>query len=184
MPHDKANFSSNRYNRRSLRRDLRTNGTSAEAVLWGSLRAKQIEGTQWRRQFSIGPFILDFYAPQLKLCIELDGEPHYTPDGADYDLRREEWLFREHGIRTIRFENNDIFRHNESIVEYIRKVTREILKEREHPTNCPSVYSERSLQRVASMASRAERGECSALHDGVVGARRAGAFQAKRGAKS
>ena len=39
-----------------------------------------------------------------------------------------------------------------------------------------SVYSERSLQRVASMASRAERGECSALHDGVVGARRAGAL--------
>ena len=148
MPHDKANFSSNRYNRRSLRRDLRTNGTSAEAVLWGCLRAKQIEGIQWRRQFSIGPFILDFYAPQLKLCIELDGEPHYTPDGADYDLRREEWLFREHGVRTIRFENNDIFRHNESIVEYIRKVTREILKEREYPTNCPSVYSERSLQRV------------------------------------
>ena len=140
MPHDKANFSSNRYNRRSLRRELRTNGTSAEAVLWGSLRAKQIEGIQWRRQFSIGPFILDFYAPQLKLCIELDGEPHYTPDGADYDLRREEWLFREHGIRIIRFENNDIFRHNESIVEYIRKVTRDILKEREHPTNCPSVY--------------------------------------------
>ena len=43
--------------------------------------------------------------------------------------------------------------------------------------NSPSVYSERSLQRVASMASRAERGECSALHDGVVGARRAGELQ-------
>ena len=46
--------------------------------------------------------------------------------------------------------------------------------------NSPSVHSERSLQRVASMASRAERGECSTLHDGVVGARRAGALQAKR----
>ena len=46
--------------------------------------------------------------------------------------------------------------------------------------NSPSVHSERSLQRVASMASRAERGECSALHDGVEGARRAGALQAKR----
>jgi hypothetical protein len=46
--------------------------------------------------------------------------------------------------------------------------------------NSPSVHSERSLQRIASMASRAERGECSALHDGVVGARRAGALQAKR----
>ncbi len=127
MPHNKADFSSNRYNRRTLRRDLRNNGTPAEATLWHSLRAKQIENIQWRRQFSIGPFILDFYAPQLKLCIELDGEPHYTPEGHDYDMQREEWLFREHGIRTIRFENSDVFRHNESIVEYIRKVTKEIL---------------------------------------------------------
>ncbi|MDO5461725.1 MAG: DUF559 domain-containing protein, partial [Bacteroidales bacterium] len=99
MPHNKADFSSNRYNRRTLRRDLRNNGTPAEATLWHSLRAKQIENIQWRRQFSIGPFILDFYAPQLKLCIELDGEPHYTPEGHDYDMQREEWLFREHGIR-------------------------------------------------------------------------------------
>ena len=140
MPHDKENFNSNRYNRRTIRRNLRSNGTAAEAVLWHSLRGKQIEGIQWRRQFSIGPFILDFYAPQLKLCIELDGQPHYTPESADYDLQREEWLLREHGIRTIRFENNDAFRHNESIVEYIREVTRDILKEREHLANSPSVY--------------------------------------------
>ena len=52
-----------------------------------------------------------------------------------------------------------------------------------HFSHSPSVYSERSLQRVALMASRAERGECSALYDGVVGARRAGALQAKRVAK-
>ena len=135
MPHDKANFSSNRYNRRSLRRDLRTNGTSAEAVLWGCLRAKQIEGIQWRRQFSIGPFILDFYAPQLKLCIELDGEPHYIPEGSAYDMQREEWLLRVHGIRTIRFENVDVFRHNESIIEYIRAITKDILRTQEYPAS-------------------------------------------------
>ncbi len=140
MPHDKTNFHSNRYNRRTLRRDLRSNGTAAEAVLWRSLRAKQIEGVQWRRQFSIGAYILDFYAPQLKLCIELDGEPHYTPEGTEYDKQREEWLLKVHGIRTIRFENSDVFRHYESIIEYIREVTKEVLKEREHPTNCPSVY--------------------------------------------
>ena len=140
MPHDKANFNSNRYNRRTLRRDLRCNGTAVEAVLWRCLRAKQVEGVQWRRQFSIGAYILDFYAPQLKLCIELDGDPHYTPGGCAYDMQREEWLLRVHGIRVIRFENVDVFRHNESIIEYIREVTREILKERKHPPSCPSVY--------------------------------------------
>ena len=140
MPHDKANFSSNRFNRRTTRRELRTNGTAAEAVLWTRLRAKQVEGIQWRRQFSIGPFILDFYAPRLKLCIELDGDPHFTPEGANYDLQREDWLLREYGIRTMRFENSDIFRHNESIVEHIREVTRDLINEREHHTNSPSVY--------------------------------------------
>ena len=146
MPHDKADFSSNRYNRRFLRRDFRSNGTAAEATLWRFLRAKQIENIQWRRQFSIGPFVLDFYAPQLKLCIELDGDPHYTPEGHEYDKQREEWLFIEHGIRTIRFENSDVFRHNESIIEYIRKMTREILddtimnKNGQHHRNSPSVY--------------------------------------------
>ena len=48
MPHNKADFSSNRYNRRTLRRDLRNNGTPAEATLWHSLRAKQIENIQWK----------------------------------------------------------------------------------------------------------------------------------------
>ena len=135
MPHDKANFNSNRYNRRTLRRDLRSNGTAAEAVLWRCLRAKQVEGVQWRRQFSIGVYILDFYAPQLKLCIELDGEPHYTPEGSAYDMQREEWLLRVHGIRTIRFENVDVFRHNESIIEYIRAITKDILRTQEYPAS-------------------------------------------------
>ena len=146
MQHDKANFNSNRYNRRTLRRDLRRNGTSAEAALWSCLRAKQLEGIQWRRQFSIGPYILDFYAPLLKLCIELDGEPHYTPEGHDHDIQREEWLLREHGIRTIRFENSDVFRHNEGVIEYIRKMTKDILdntitnEKGQHHPNSPSVY--------------------------------------------
>lgn len=131
MPHEKSKFSINRYNRRTLRRDLRSNGTAAEAVLWRCLRAKQVEGVQWRRQFSIGAYILDFYAPQLKLCIELDGEPHYTPEGSAYDMQREEWLLGVHGIRTIRFENVDVFRHNESIIEYIRAITKDILRTQE-----------------------------------------------------
>ena len=131
MSHDKSKFSVNRYNRRTLRRDLRSNGTAAEAVLWRCLRAKQVEGVQWRRQFSIGTYILDFYAPQLKLCIELDGDPHYTPGGCVYDMQREEWLLRVHGIRTIRFENVDVFRHNESIIEYIRAITKDILRAQE-----------------------------------------------------
>ncbi len=110
-----------------LRKELRNEGTAAEATLWLSLKGRQVEGMRWRRQFGVGPYILDFYCPQLHLCIELDGAPHYTIQGGENDLQREEWLLQEHGIRTIRFENKDIFINHEGVLEYIREVTREIL---------------------------------------------------------
>ena len=110
-----------------LRKELRNEGTAAEATLWLSLKGRQVEGMRWRRQFGVGPYILDFYCPQLHLCIELDGAPHYTIQGGENDLQREEWLLQEHGIRTIRFENKDIFINQEGVIEYIREVTREIL---------------------------------------------------------
>ena len=86
---------------------------------------------RWRRQFGIGPFILDFYCPQLRLCIELDGAPHNTIEGSTYDLQREQWLLRTKGIRTIRFENVDIFKRHDEVVEHIREVTKEILSQPE-----------------------------------------------------
>ena len=110
-----------------LRKELRNEGTAAEATLWLSLKGRQVEGMRWRRQFGVGPYILDFYCPQLHLCIELDVAPHYTIQGGENDLQREEWLLQEHGIRTIRFENKDIFINHEGVIEYIREVTREIL---------------------------------------------------------
>ena len=110
------------------RRELRNEGTSAEAVLWLSLKGRQIEGMRWRRQFGVGPYILDFYCHQLRLCIELDGALHYTMQGGENDLLREEWLLRTHGIRTIRFENKDVFIHHEAVIEYIREITKGILK--------------------------------------------------------
>ena len=111
----------------TIRKELRNGSTAAESTLWLSLKGRQVEGMRWRRQFSVGPYILDFYCPQLRLCIELDGAQHYTMQGGENDLLREEWLLREHGIRTIRFENKDIFINHEGVIEYIREVTRKIL---------------------------------------------------------
>ena len=99
------------YNQKGLkekRKALRSNSTSAEAILWKMLKAKQIEGKRWRRQFSIGNFILDFYCPEIKLCIELDGSEHYTVSGQFNDERREEFL-KSQGITIIRFENKEIW---------------------------------------------------------------------------
>jgi very-short-patch-repair endonuclease len=63
------------------RKALRNNLTSAEATLWLCLKNKQLEGKRFRRQFSIGNYIVDFYCPEQKLAIELDGQGHFTVQG-------------------------------------------------------------------------------------------------------
>ena len=111
------------YNQKDLkekRKELRSNSTSAEAVLWSMLKGKQIEGKRWRRQFSIGYYILDFYCPEIKLAIELDGNEHYTVIGKFNDERREEYL-KSLGITIIRFENKDIWYSTEHVIETIRE---------------------------------------------------------------
>ena len=78
--------------------------TMAERTLWSMLRREQ-RGLRFRRQHPIGPFILDFYCPAAKLCIEVDGPAH--AEKADYDARRDRWL-AERGIRVLRVSADDV----------------------------------------------------------------------------
>ena len=105
------------------RKTLRTNGTPEEAVLWTALKGCKINNRKWRRQFSVGPFILDFYCPTLKLGIELDGAQHFAPGGCEADDARTNYL-REQGIRIIRFENRDIWNSFDGVIEIIQKETK------------------------------------------------------------
>ena len=98
-----------------IRRELRSHGTSAEGALWNMLKRKQIAGLQFRRQFSVGNYVLDFYCPALKLAIELDGDYHYHMDMPDRDWARDRELLEKYGIKTVRFENKIVFQHPESI---------------------------------------------------------------------
>ena len=114
------------FNQKELkdaRRDLRHNTTSAEAIMWTELKGRKINNRQWRRQHSVGPFIIDFYCPALKLGIELDGAPHYAAGGAEADEARTQFL-NNHGIRIIRFENKDIWTSLEGVLEIIDKETK------------------------------------------------------------
>ena len=72
----KPPFKFNPTPQKTFRQHLRKQGTVAEAVLWRILKNEQIEGVKFRRQFGAGNYILDFYASELKLAIELDGAPH------------------------------------------------------------------------------------------------------------
>ena len=98
--------------------------------MWTQKRSRQIEGVKFRRQFSIGPYILDFYSPEIRLCIELDGKDHFTSSGDRYDYKRTEFLKNEHNIVTIRFENKDIFNSLASVLEEIRRTIASIKNEK------------------------------------------------------
>ncbi len=115
---------SNRKELREERKVLRTFGTAAEAVLWTSLKARRLDGWRWRRQFSIGSYILDFYCPKAKLCIELDGASHFTPYGLEADSNRSQFLSKL-GIRVLRFENRVLTETPELVIETIRNALSE-----------------------------------------------------------
>lgn len=66
----------NRKHLKDFRKELRNNSTKAESRLWKVLRKRQLEGRKFRRQHSIGNYIVDFYCPEEKLIVELDGAIH------------------------------------------------------------------------------------------------------------
>ena len=100
------------------RKALRNNLTPAEAILRLSLKNKQLEGRRFRRQFSVGNYILDFYCPEEKIAVELDGKHHFTPEGRADDEERDLFLAAE-GIKVLRFENKLIFTQIVNILDQI-----------------------------------------------------------------
>jgi very-short-patch-repair endonuclease len=50
----------------------------AEIILWSRSKGRQLGGYKFRRQYSVEYFMIDFYCPELKLAIEVDGDSHYT----------------------------------------------------------------------------------------------------------
>ena len=102
-----------------FRKDLRNNLTPTEAKLWKVLQNKNLEGRKFRRQHSVGNYILDFYCPAEKLAVELDGEVHFSDTARAFD--RERTLFLENcGIRVLRFENKLVFEDLEWVLGVIR----------------------------------------------------------------
>lgn len=112
------------HNRKDLvsnRRHLRNNMVQAEIILWSRLKGKALLGLKFRRQHSVGNYILDFYCPLLKLGIELDGQTH--ENSFDYDNKRQVYI-ESLGIRILRFNNIDIYNGLELVLEEIARQSR------------------------------------------------------------
>ena len=110
------------FNRKYLkqkRKELRNNPTQAEAFLWGHLKGSQLGGRKFRRQASIKSFIVDFYCPEEKLAVELDGDLHLDEEVKKYDEGRTKKI-KEEGIKLIRFENQEVLLNLNSVLSEIK----------------------------------------------------------------
>ena len=111
----------NRPYLKAIRKSLRNHSTSAEATLWKTLQHRKVANLKFRRQHSIGNYVLDFYCPSLKLGIELNGEFHSGPVVEQKDRDRDSEL-KKLGIEVLHFENRWVFEYLQDIIEAIEEV--------------------------------------------------------------
>lgn len=102
------------------RKELRNNATPAEQKLWRILKHSNLGGYKFRRQHSVGPYVLDFYCPTKKLALELDGDSHFTDEALVYDRERTAYL-NGLGIKVLRFLNTDVYERIEAVCERIQE---------------------------------------------------------------
>ncbi len=99
-------------------RKLRSSMTNAEVKLWKYLRMRQIAGVKFLRQRPIGDYIVDFYAPETKLIIEVDGGQYYEDKGLEYDEIRDAYLKRL-SLKVLHVSNLDVLYNIEGVVKKI-----------------------------------------------------------------
>ncbi len=103
----------------TFRTALRARLTPSEATLWKYLQRSKLDGRKFRRQHSIGNYILDFYCSSERLAVELDGEVHCNDRAQLYDYERKLFLL-SYGVKVIRFENFLVFEEPEYVFALIR----------------------------------------------------------------
>ncbi|MBU0489426.1 MAG: endonuclease domain-containing protein [Bacteroidetes bacterium] len=104
---------------KETRKVLRKNMTPAELALWEMLKEKKLLGRKFRRQYSIGNYIADFYCTSEKIVIELDGQHHFSKEGIDKDKERDKFLV-DLGMKVLRFENKEVLDNLTEVLKIIK----------------------------------------------------------------
>jgi very-short-patch-repair endonuclease len=99
--------------------EMRHEMTRAETKLW--LELLRDFTPRVRRQRPFGRFIVDFYCAAHKVVIEVDGGPHFTPDGLAYDAERTAFL-EGLGLRVIRFSNLEVLENLAGVGEQLSQL--------------------------------------------------------------
>lgn len=111
------------YNQREnkeKRKALRYNQTETEAMLWNEIRGSRL-GIRFRRQFGIGSYIVDFYAPRVRLVIEIDGSIHTLEVIRSNDAERQKSI-EGLGLKFLRFTTEEIQGNMGLVLQRIRQL--------------------------------------------------------------
>jgi very-short-patch-repair endonuclease len=111
-------------NLKHLARQLRNNMTDSEKMLWACLRGRQLMDVQFYRQKPIGECTVDFYAPKMKLVVEVDGSQHRNEGDAAEDRVRDEFMSKL-GLKVLRFNSREVLKEPQSVLETIYITMRE-----------------------------------------------------------
>ena len=111
-----------------LAKRLRRNSTDAESVLWQRLRGRQLAGLKFRRQATVGPYVVDFLCAEARLVVEADGGQHSEARDAERTA-----FLNARGVAVIRFWNNDILANTDGVLASIMIAA----EERQEPSPNP-----------------------------------------------
>ncbi len=111
-----------------IARQFRKEPTPSEAILWQALRGKKLDGVKFRRQQPIGPFVVDFFAPAVRLVVEVDGPIHETQREAD---RQRQQLLEATGLKILRLTAHEV---ENNLPASLQKIREAILKHRTPPS--------------------------------------------------
>ncbi len=123
-------------------RELRTNSTEAERLLWLRLRRYR---PRFTRQLVVNPYIVDLACREARLAIELDGGQH--AEAADYDNRRTSFL-EEQGWVVVRLWNSEVAANSDAAGELILSRCAERLDGATHPQPLPSREGRKRVPRL------------------------------------
>jgi very-short-patch-repair endonuclease len=115
----------NKKKQTPLRRDLRNKSTEAEKKLWSKLKGSQLLGYKFRRQHGVEPFVVDFYCPDVKLVIEVDGATHITDEELTKDRMRQKAI-EGLGLTVFRCTNRDVFDNLDGVLLAIAEKLQEL----------------------------------------------------------
>ena len=107
---------------KSISQHLRKHQTKEKNLLWYRFLSKY--PLRFRRQYTIGNYIVDFYCHKAKLVVELDGSQHYAPEGIVCDQTRTSFLTAQ-GLLVLRYSNLDVLQKFEDVCEHIDCIVKE-----------------------------------------------------------